>query len=120
MNILIVDNDKIYGAFIKSFYKNNKDNFYIVNSPLDVLELIKIGKYDLVITEMIMDKMNGIDLFNQIKKTDKNIKVIIHSNCINSNFEKLSKINGVYGYYIKPSFISIKKDIEDIKKRLAI
>ena len=78
--------------------------------------MIKNGKFDLVISEMMMNYMNGINFYNQIMKINKNIKVIIHSNIINRNFEKLSKITGVYGYYIKPAFSAIKKDIEYIKK----
>lgn len=116
MNILIVDDNQIYSDLLITMIKDKKDIIYSVNNPLQALEMIKNGKFDLVISEMIMNYMNGINFYNQIMKINKNIKVIIHSNIINSNFEKLSKITGVYGYYIKPAFSAIKKDIEYIKK----
>ena len=116
MNILIVDDSQIYSNLLISIIKNKKDNIYSINNPLQALEMIKNGKFDLVITEMIMNYMNVIHFFYQIMKINKNIKVIIHSNNNNGNFEKISKIIGVYGYYIKPDFSSIKRDIEYIKK----
>ena len=116
MNILIVDDNKIYSDLLTTMIKSKKDNIYAINNPLQALEMIKNGKFDLIITEMMINYMNGIHFYNQIMKINKNIKVIIHSNIINSNFEKLSKITGVYGYYVKPAFSAIKRDIEYIKR----
>ena len=115
MNILIVDDNQIYSELLISMIDNKKDNIFSVNNPLHALEILKNTKFDLVITEMIMNHMNGINFYNQVMKINKNIKVIIHSNVMNSNFEKLSKITGIYGYYNKPAFSAIKRDIEYIK-----
>ena len=45
------------------------------NDPLLALESFKPNLYTLVILDVMMSKMNGIDLYNQIKKVDPGVKV---------------------------------------------
>ena len=39
------------------------------------LKSFRPGLYDLLILDIRMPKMNGIDLYNKISKTDENIRV---------------------------------------------
>jgi len=73
----------------------------------DGLEAIKMYKkfysvIDIVIMDMIMPKMNGKEAFYELKKINKNCKVIISSGFTkNESLEDLQK-NGLVGFIHKP------------------
>lgn len=47
------------------------------NNPLEALELAKKGRYDLVIADLKMPGLDGMELLDAIKRVDENIPVII-------------------------------------------
>ena len=72
----------------------------------DGLEKFKKQKFDLVITDILMPRMNGLEMIEEIKKIDKNIPIIIIS-AYNGNDYLLKSIKlGVRGYLLKPIDIS--------------
>ncbi|MEA3289569.1 MAG: hybrid sensor histidine kinase/response regulator [Campylobacterota bacterium] len=80
------------------FYKENKN------------------KIDLIITDINMPKMNGIDMSEQIKLIDPSIPIIVTS-AHNDNDYLLKSINiGINGYIIKP--ININNLVKTIGKVL--
>jgi len=63
----------------------------------DGLEKFKKQKFDLVITDILMPRMNGLEMIEEIKKIDKNIPIIIIS-AYNGNDYLLKSIKlGVRG-----------------------
>ena len=79
------------------------------------LEKYKSNHYDIVITDIYMPKLDGLDMSKQIKDIDKNQKIVIVSGCSDSeNFLKSLKI-GIDGYILKPfEFIQINEIIYKI------
>lgn len=66
------------------------------------LKLYKTNKYDIVITDLSMPKMNGIDMLKEIKKLNEDQSVLITTAYAQSAY-MLEAINiGVDGYIIKP------------------
>ena len=61
------------------------------NDPLLALESFKPNLYTLVILDVMMSKMNGINLYNQIKKVDLGAKVCFLTACNEFYREKLMK-----------------------------
>ena len=56
-----------------------KDNGFVVdtfNDPLLALENFKPDSYDLLILDIKMPKMNGFELYKQIKKIDDKVKTM--------------------------------------------
>ncbi len=66
------------------------------------LEKFKKTKFDIVITDVSMPKMNGVKMVKQIKNIDKKIPVIVITAF--NDFEYLSEFIkiGAYGYILKP------------------
>ncbi|MCP4605760.1 MAG: response regulator [Proteobacteria bacterium] len=77
VGILIVDDDKEICDYMETFL--TRDGFYVktLTVPMDALEEIRTGNYHLVILDLMMPKMDGIELLGQIRKVDSDIAVII-------------------------------------------
>ena len=108
MKILLVENDK----FIRdSFSERLKKNKYEVISAKDgeeAIEKIAAGNFGVVITDIGMPKVNGIEVLKFTKKNKPKTKVIMMNTYVNQ--EVINKVIelGAYQYIGKSSFL---KDI---------
>ncbi len=69
---------------------------------LEGLDKYKNSNYDIVITDIFMPKLNGLDMSKKIKEIDKRQKILIVSAYSNSqNILKAIEI-GIDGYILKP------------------
>lgn len=72
------------------------------NNPLEALELTKQGGFDLVIADLKMPGLDGMELLEAIKRTDEDIPVIIITayGTIESATETMHK--GAFDFITKP------------------
>ena len=77
-NVLFIDDEKsILDALKRQFYKEaNFNNFYILN-PLDAIDVIKKENIDIVVSDVLMPEMDGVDLLVMIKEKFPNIPRIL-------------------------------------------
>jgi len=74
----------------------------VANNGLEALELYKNNKFDIVITDLSMPKMNGIDMIEEIRKIDEGQPILVTTAHSESEY-LLSAIKiHVDGYIIKP------------------
>lgn len=102
VNVLYVEDDtdiaKTLTSYLSKFFK---EVVYAKNGQ-DGLELYKQDSYDLVITDIKMPKMDGLEMSEEIKKINSSQNIIIISAYSEiENFLKSIKI-GVDGYILKP------------------
>lgn len=93
-SFLIVDDNKEANnmlADILKLFGSNVDSSY---DGLDALEKVRKSKYDLVITDIKMPNMNGLELIDNIEKINNETKIIILSSYtqefINNNLKPIS------------------------------
>lgn len=102
LKVLYVEYDKSISnsmiRYLSNFFK------LVVYSPngQDGLRKYKEDKFDMVITDLSMPKMNGIDMIKEIKETDDLQVVIITSVHSDSEYLQEAIKIGVDGYIIKP------------------
>jgi len=102
-NILIVDDELDMLALLAMIVSEKTDHkVTTTNNPLEVVQFVKKGDFDLVISDLKMPGMNGIELAGEIRKIDKNIPILVITAyaSIESAEEAVSK--GVYDYITKP------------------
>ncbi len=76
--ILIVD-DEIDMLKLLEMIIREKTQYETVgtNNPLEAVELVKQGKFDVVITDLKMPGMDGIEVLEAVKKIDADTPVIL-------------------------------------------
>jgi len=72
------------------------------NNPLEVLELVKKGEFDLVIADLKMPGLDGIELLESLKRFDEDIPVIIITayGTVEAAVETINK--GAFDFITKP------------------
>ena len=109
--ILILDDERDILNVIERFL-NRRALVDIVTStnPIEALELIKYGSFDMILTDIMMPEMNGVDVLRQVIKMKPNMKVIMMT--AYSTIDKIIECEqlGATDYVTKP-FISLK-DVE--------
>jgi len=72
-NILIVDDDKDFTSLYETFLKYDGYKVDVFTDPVDALSSFKKYTYDLVLLDLKMPQMNGIELSHKIKEIDSNV-----------------------------------------------
>lgn len=101
MNILIVDDD-VYSVLALTNLLQHDHMLRIASNGQDALALFNEGRYDVVVTDISMPKMNGIELLKAIRDVDTDLPVIIVSgHGTAANMTEAGQY-GVSAFYTKP------------------
>ncbi|MDD5772097.1 MAG: response regulator [bacterium] len=77
-NILIVDDDSALHFVYQELFGKNKDySLIMAKNGIAALEKMASNKINLIITDIKMPEMNGIELIQQVRKIDKNMPIIV-------------------------------------------
>ena len=115
LSILFIDDAKEVGRMVKRKLSGDGNNVDVYYDSLQVMDLFNREncKYDLVITDYSMPKIDGIKLSRIIKKRKPQIKIILVSGFIDEEFEKYFAENLFDAYLAKPFTISELKSTID-------
>ncbi len=80
--ILIIEDEDLLQAAFKKGFENRGFKVLTANDGFDGLELIRNARPDIVILDLIMPKMNGEEVLEQMNKEDliNSVPVIVVSN----------------------------------------
>jgi len=73
--ILVVDDEPDVNLALKEALEENGLKVDAFNDSLLALENFEAGSYDLLILDIRMPKMNGFELYKEIKRIDDKVKV---------------------------------------------
>ena len=82
IKMLVIDSEEIILKSIRRAFKSDSSFEFIIstsNSSLDGLKLIREDTFDLVLIDLTLPGMNGIEVFRRIKNIYPEIPVIIMS-----------------------------------------
>ena len=89
--ILIVDDEPDITLSFKMILEGNGFKVDTYNDPVDAKGNFKAGSYDLVILDIRMPKMDGFQLYDELKKIDDKVKVVFIT-AFDINYEGLRKM----------------------------
>src|SRR5919198_2708403 len=73
--ILVVDDEVDITLSLKTVLEGDQFEVDSFNDPISALNSFKAGLYDLLILDIKMPKMNGFQLYREIKNIDDKVKV---------------------------------------------
>ena len=77
VQILLVEDETSVRELIKEILEEKGYEVTSVGNGLEAMELFSISDFDLVITDLVMPQMDGFELIRQIRKSGKEVAVII-------------------------------------------
>lgn len=89
--ILIVDDSITTRALMKSIFNSRGYSYEMVKNPKEAFEMLEEMKFDIIISDLEMPEMNGIEFVNLLKNSDKysKIPVIILSSYESEKLDEL-------------------------------
>lgn len=122
LTILIVDDDKRERNGIESLikYHGYELKVYKATNGEEAIEMIKSNHFDILLTDIKMPFMNGIDLIKSAQRVDSNIISIIYSAYGEFEYAQEAVSLGVLKYLLKPvnqqEFDNLFKEVIEICK----
>jgi len=100
--VLIVDDEKNYPPIISAVLEEEGFETLTAYSGLEALSVLKNSDVDLVLTDMKMPSLDGIELLERIKQKDPGLPVIMMTahGTVEKAVEAMQK--GAYNYILKP------------------
>ena len=121
MNIMVLDDDSYFLNRMKTLLELDKHSVITINSSKEALRKIQEINFDLILTDLIMPELSGIEFIEKAKKigNESIIIVITGYGTIESAVEAIKV--GAYDYLLKPfEFSILKKKIKDIEYNLKL
>jgi ATP-dependent Lon protease len=117
-SILIVDDEEIARANMEHVLKKDGYRCHSAHNGLDALAVLAREDIDLVITDLKMDRMDGIELLQQINRVSPEIPVIMVTGfaTVSSAVEALKK--GAAHYLGKPvNLDELRKTVKEVLEK---
>nr|WP_321267387.1 EAL domain-containing protein [uncultured Sulfurimonas sp.] len=102
LNLLYVEDDKIARESMLKFLNTFFSNIDVAEDGEEAYEKKLLKSYDIIITDINMPKLNGIELIEKIRKSDELVSIIVFSAYENNDYLVKSIRYGVDGYLFKP------------------
>ncbi len=107
--LLLVDDDESYLNIVKKILTKMEYAAEIASSSKEALKILEKEKYPLIITDLDMPGLDGVELCKQIKENDsKSIVYALSGYITEYDTENLEK-SGFDGYLSKPAKIEVLK-----------
>lgn len=111
-SILFVEDDEIAQKIFANFLSIFTKKLSVASNGLDGLELYKKNQYDIVISDINIPLLNGLEMVEEIKKINENQSVFLISGYSDSDYLFKAIELHVDGFFTKPV------NLEDVKKQL--
>jgi len=102
INILVIEDKKEEAAFLEESLQSQGYKVWLASSAEEGLKLFKAALFTVVVTELHMRGMNGVEITKELLKIKPNISIVVITaySFVSSAVEAMEK--GAYGYITKP------------------
>ncbi|HPO49718.1 MAG TPA: response regulator [Spirochaetota bacterium] len=115
-NLLVIDDDNFVLESIKKQLKDEDMDIVFMNNPLDGLSIIEKKRFDLVLCDIKMEPMNGIEVLKNIKEKHPELSVIILTGYVDDTLLEKARYYGSSDFLVKP--VRKKELIDSIYKAI--
>lgn len=120
LKVMLVEDDESISRLLKEAISDSFNTFLIAKDGLDGIAQFKKLKPDIVITDIMMPRMSGLEMAQELRKIDPHIHIIVLS-AFSEKEKLLSAIDiGINKYFLKPFDIDEFLDyIQNITPKLS-
>lgn len=119
LKVLYVEDDLALAETALEYLRKIFSLVTFAKDGLEGLEAYKSATFDIVITDLSMPRMKGLDMIAQIKSLNENQLVLITTAHSESEYLVNAFKSEVDGYIIKPfDFIQLNRELLKIAKKL--
>lgn len=100
--LLVVDDEAIVGKRLHQVF--GKMGFVVEShtSPVAAVEAMEAQPFDIVVTDLKMEKMDGMEVLSRVKVINPEVKVIIITGYAQPETEDEAFAKGVFAFIAKP------------------
>lgn len=102
MTILYVEDDVAIRDVFSEELSHNVKKVYVADNGEEGYELFKKHKPDIVVTDIMMPILNGVDMSRRIRAKDEYVPIVITSSSQDKHYLEETLDIGVSGYMSKP------------------
>lgn len=114
IHILVLDDEKIVGERLKASLEKEGHTLEIFINPAAALNRIREKVFDVVITDIRMDDVDGIQILEEVRKKSLKTKVIMITGYATLEVARESLTKGAFDFIAKP--FKLKEIREAIQK----
>lgn len=120
-SILLIDDDTLVLKSLVSALKKEGYSVDAVSDPKDSIGMVEKGSYDMIISDIRMPGINGLETLLEIRKVlgrlkKKKVPEILITGYADPELEKSAQREGVSAYLFKP--FDLKSFLDCIRKHL--
>jgi DNA-binding NtrC family response regulator len=102
LRILIIDDEPIVGKRLKPALEKNGYEVETFTTGREALTRFEEGKFDIVVTDIRMDEIDGIEVLKRALKIDPKTKVIIITGYATIEMAREALAKGAFDFISKP------------------
>jgi len=100
--ILVVDDDMEMRKALQFFLKKKGFDVHLAKDASEACIQFGIDSYDLVITDILMPGITGLNLIRRLQQMSGNVEFIVITGADSSENRDEAKTLGASGYFVKP------------------
>ncbi len=77
INILIVDDDRDICAYMKTMLEATGYEVSTLSNPTEAMDLVRAEEFHVLIIDLMMPDMDGIEVIKQIRRIDNDIAIVV-------------------------------------------
>lgn len=117
--ILIVEDDKDFLSILKIKFTSEGFSVVTAENGEEGLKMAEEEKPDLVLSDVLMPKLDGVEMAKKIKEANKNTLIILLTNIKDTGYSENMKKLGEFDCLIK-SELRINDIVDKVKAKLGI
>jgi CheY-like chemotaxis protein/glycine cleavage system H lipoate-binding protein len=102
LNLLVIDDEQVVLDSIRKLLKNENYNIYTVLTSQEALDLLKDRDIDIILTDLMLPEMDGLELLDAVKKIIPHLPMIVITGHATINTALQATHLGAFDYIAKP------------------